>query len=55
MREIGQVDDRAAARLLREAGGSAKLAIAMARLGVNARSARRALASARGSLRALLD
>ena len=55
VREIGQVDDRAAARLLREAGGSAKLAIAMARLGVNARSARRALASARGSLRALLD
>ncbi len=54
VREIGLVDDRAAVRLLREARGNAKLAIAMARLGVDARAARRALASAGGSLRAVL-
>src|SRR5689334_20916506 len=54
IREIGGVDDRAAARLLRESGGSAKIAIAMARLGVAAPAARRALARADGSLRALI-
>jgi N-acetylmuramic acid 6-phosphate etherase len=54
VREIGGVDDRSAARLLRAAGGSAKLAIAMARLGVGAPEARRALARASGSLRKVI-
>ena len=52
--EIGNVTPRDAARLLRDAGGSAKLAIAMARLGVQAREARRMLRQASGSLRRLL-
>lgn len=52
--EIAGAGARDAARLLREAGGSAKLAIAMARLHVGAREARRRLRGASGSLRRLL-
>jgi N-acetylmuramic acid 6-phosphate (MurNAc-6-P) etherase len=48
------VNPREAERLLRAAGGHAKLAIAMARLGVDAREARRRLQRAAGSLRAAL-
>jgi N-acetylmuramic acid 6-phosphate etherase len=54
VREIGRVRDREAARLLRAAGGSAKLAIVMARLGIGPRQARQRLRSASGSLRELL-
>jgi N-acetylmuramic acid 6-phosphate etherase len=53
--EIGQVKPREAARVLRAAGGSAKLAIVMARRQVKAREARRMLGRASGSLRRLLD
>ena len=53
--EIGEVTEREAARLLREAGGSAKLAIAMARLGVGPKEARRRLRGASGSLRSLIE
>jgi N-acetylmuramic acid 6-phosphate etherase len=53
--EIGKVGARDAARLLRDAGGSAKLAIVMARLDVGANEARRMLRGASGSLRRLLD
>jgi N-acetylmuramic acid 6-phosphate etherase len=55
VREIGGVSPREAARLLRAAGGSAKLAIAMARLELPAHEARRRLADASGSLARLLD
>ena len=54
VREIGKVGDREAARLLRAAGGSAKLAIVMARLEVGSTEARRMLRAASGSLRRLL-
>jgi N-acetylmuramic acid 6-phosphate etherase len=54
VRELGRVDPREAERLLRAAGGHAKLAIAMARLGVDAREARHRLKAAAGSLRAAL-
>jgi len=53
--EIGGVDERTAARLLRAAGGRAKVAIAMARLGVGAAAARRRLGGVGGSLARLLD
>jgi N-acetylmuramic acid 6-phosphate etherase len=53
--EIGKVGPRDAARLLRNAGGSAKLAIVMARRDVGAKMARRLLHDASGSLRRLLD
>jgi len=53
--ELGGVPPRAAARLLAAAGGRAKPAIVMARLGVDAREARRRLAAARGFLRGALD
>ncbi len=53
--EIGKVGVRDAARLLRDADGSAKLAIAMARLEVGPKEARRMLRGASGSLRRLLD
>src|SRR5262249_41910954 len=53
--EIGQVGPRDAARLLRRAGDSAKLAIVMARLDVEAGEARAMLRRAAGSLRRLLD
>jgi N-acetylmuramic acid 6-phosphate etherase len=55
VRDIGRVGERRAAALLEDAGGSAKLAIAMARLGVPAREGRHLLARHGGSLRALLD
>jgi N-acetylmuramic acid 6-phosphate etherase len=54
VRELGRVDPREAARLLKAAGGSAKLAIAMARLGIDAPEARRRLKAAAGSLRRAL-
>jgi N-acetylmuramic acid 6-phosphate etherase len=53
--EIGRVRPRDAARLLRQGGGSVKLAIVMARLGVGAHEARLRLRRAAGSLRRLLD
>jgi len=52
--EIGEVGEREATRLLRAAGGSAKIAIAIARLGVSAKVARKRLKDAAGSLRHLL-
>ena len=55
VRELGRVDDREAVRLLRAAGDSAKLAIAMARLRVGAREARQVLRGAGGSLRQALE
>ena len=53
--EIAGVGARDAARFLRDAGGSAKVAIAMARLHVGAHEARRMLRGAAGSLRRLLE
>jgi N-acetylmuramic acid 6-phosphate etherase len=55
VREIGRVRDPEAARLLRAAGGSAKLAIVMARLEIGPRQARQRLRSVSGSLRQLLN
>jgi N-acetylmuramic acid 6-phosphate (MurNAc-6-P) etherase len=55
VRQLGRVSPREAARLLRASGGSAKLAIAMARLHVDAPEARRRLKSAAGSLRRALQ
>jgi len=55
VREIGGVGEREATRLLREAAGNAKLAIAMARLGLSAREARQRLHAAAGSLRRVLE
>jgi N-acetylmuramic acid 6-phosphate etherase len=55
VRELGRVPPREAERLLAAAGGRAKLAIAMARLRLDATQARRRLAAAAGSLRAVLD
>ncbi len=55
VRELGAVSERDAQRLLRAAGGSAKLAIAMARLGTDAATARRRLQNAAGSLRQVLE
>jgi len=52
--ELGGVPPRTAARLLTAAGGRAKAAIVMARLGVDAREARRRLAAARDFLRGAL-
>ena len=52
---VGKVSAPDAARLLRKAGGSAKLAIVMARLGVGANDATRMLRGASGSLRRLFD
>jgi N-acetylmuramic acid 6-phosphate etherase len=53
--ELGGVSDPAAARLLAAAGGRAKPAIVMARLGVGRREAARRLASAGGILRRALS
>jgi N-acetylmuramic acid 6-phosphate etherase len=53
--QIGKVSAREAARLLAAAGGSAKLAIVMARLDVTVAEGRRRLARARGSLRRVLE
>jgi len=52
--ELGRVSPREAERLLKASGGSAKVAIAMARLGVDAAAARRRLRNAAGSLRQAL-
>jgi N-acetylmuramic acid 6-phosphate etherase len=48
--ELGRVTPREAQRLLAAAGGRAKLAIVMARLGVDRHEAARRLAAARGFL-----
>jgi N-acetylmuramic acid 6-phosphate etherase len=53
--ELGGVKEREAARLLDESAGSAKLAIAMACLGLSAGEARQRLRAAGGSLRRALD
>ena len=53
--ELGGVKEREAARLLDASAGSAKLAIAMARLGLSAGEARRRLRAAAGSLRRALE
>jgi N-acetylmuramic acid 6-phosphate etherase len=53
--QLGRVSPREAERLLPAAGGRAKVAIAMARLGVEAGEARRRLARAAGSLRRVLE
>jgi N-acetylmuramic acid 6-phosphate etherase len=50
VRELGGVGPRRAARLLADARGRVKVAVAMARLGVSAAAARRALAGAGGVL-----
>ncbi|HKW94353.1 MAG TPA: N-acetylmuramic acid 6-phosphate etherase, partial [Methylomirabilota bacterium] len=55
VRQLGRVSPREAERLLRAAGGSAKLAIAMARLRIDAAEARRRLKHAAGSLRRVID
>jgi N-acetylmuramic acid 6-phosphate etherase len=51
----GKVGPEDAARLLAEAGGEAKTAIVMARLGLGADDARRRIADAGGQVRAALD
>ena len=53
--ELGGVGEAEAARVLAAAGGHAKLAIAMARLGVSRSEAARRLAAARGFLGRVLD
>ena len=53
--EIGRVSEREASRLLAGAGGSAKLAILMARLRLPVVEARRRLRTAAGSLRSALE
>jgi N-acetylmuramic acid 6-phosphate etherase len=55
VRQLGGVGPREAARLLAASGARAKVAIAMARLGVDAAEARRRLARAGGSLRRALE
>jgi N-acetylmuramic acid 6-phosphate etherase len=55
VRDIGRVDERQAQALLEAASNRAKLAIAMARLGLSARQAQRRLDDARGSLGKLID
>jgi N-acetylmuramic acid 6-phosphate (MurNAc-6-P) etherase len=52
--QLGRVSPREAERLLKASGASAKVAIAMARLGVDATEARRRLRATAGSLRAAL-
>ncbi|HET7873903.1 MAG TPA: N-acetylmuramic acid 6-phosphate etherase [Methylomirabilota bacterium] len=54
VREIGRVGEREAERLLARAGGSAKLAIVMARLKLPPAAARRRLGARGGALRAAL-
>ena len=53
--ELGGVPERRAADLLEAARGNAKLAIAMARLGLPATDARRRLRTVAGSLRRALE
>jgi N-acetylmuramic acid 6-phosphate etherase len=55
VRQLGRVTPREAERLLKASGASAKVAIAMARLGIDAREARRRLKLAAGSLRQALQ
>jgi N-acetylmuramic acid 6-phosphate etherase len=55
VRELGRVTPREAERLLKSSGARAKVAIAMARLGIDAREARRRLKATAGSLRRALD
>ncbi|HEY7249805.1 MAG TPA: N-acetylmuramic acid 6-phosphate etherase [Methylomirabilota bacterium] len=55
VRQFGRVSPREAQRLLAASGASAKVAIAMARLGVDAPEARRRLKRAAGSLRRALE
>ena len=55
VREIGKVDDARAGELLSAAGGSTKVAIVMARRGLDAAGARDALATNGGRLRAVLE
>ena len=55
VRQLGRVSPREAERLLKAADGRAKVAIAMARLGVDVREARRRLKRAAGSLRRALE
>jgi N-acetylmuramic acid 6-phosphate etherase len=55
VRQLGRVSPREAQRLLAASGASAKVAIAMARLGVDAPEARRRLKRAAGSLRRALE
>jgi N-acetylmuramic acid 6-phosphate etherase len=54
VQQLGRVGPREAERLLRASGASAKLAIVMARLGVDAHEGRRRLRAAAGSLRRAL-
>ena len=51
---LGRVSPREAEGLLTASGASAKVALAMARLGVDAKEARRRLKAAAGSLRTAL-
>jgi N-acetylmuramic acid 6-phosphate etherase len=53
--QLGRVPPREAERLLKASGASAKVAIAMARLRVDAKEARRRLKQAAGSLRRALE
>ena len=53
--QVGRVGPRDAERLLKASGGSAKVAIAMARLRVDAKEARRRLKAAGGALRLALQ
>ena len=53
--QLGRVSPREAQRLLKSSDGQAKVAIAMARLGVDAPEARRRLKRAAGSIRRALD
>jgi N-acetylmuramic acid 6-phosphate etherase len=52
--QLGRVSPREGERLLKASGASAKVAIAMARLGVDATAARRRLRAAGGALRLAL-
>jgi N-acetylmuramic acid 6-phosphate etherase len=53
--DLGQTDLETAATLLKEAGGSTKLAIVMARKGVDADEAREMLTAAGGFLSVVLE
>ena len=55
VRAVGRVDAAAAQALLDDAGGSVKIAVAMARRSVDAATARNLLAANGGRLRAVID
>jgi N-acetylmuramic acid 6-phosphate etherase len=55
VREIGMVDAARASELLAAAGGSVKIAVVMARRGMDAAGAREALAAQDGRLRGVLE